>query len=585
MAGTKNIRVERDVPITLRDGVTTYIDVYRPDDAEPHPVILQRTPYNKSMLAVSIAQIDFLKATRRGYAVAIQDCRGRYTSEGDFRPFYQEMNDGYDSVEWIGTQPWCDGNVGMVGASYIGAVQWLAAVMAPPHLKAIIPIVTASDYYEGWTYQGGAFELGFMVGWVPPYLIAESLLNSRWGTSPTEADKATVIAGLNDLSTFANILPLKDLPLTREHAPYFQEWLAHSSRDEFWKGVCISDRHANVRVPSLNVGGWYDVFQGGTVRNFQGVREKGATEEARRGTQLLMGPWYHSNPPAQVVGTTDFGVLSSSGGTPLEYDVDEDFLRFFDRWLKGERNGVDDDARIKLFVMGENAWRYEQEWPPARTQWTEYYLHSDGRANNARGDGLLSTDAPGAEKADHFLYDPNNPVPTLGGQLCCYFPQMPAGPFDQQPVEARDDVLVYSTPPLARDVEVTGPIAVTLWASTSAPDTDFTAKLVDVHPDGKAINLTDGIIRARFRQGTDQERPITPNEPLEYTIDAWNTSNLFKAGHCIRLEISSSNFPRFDRNLNTGHTLGQDAEMQVAVQTILHDAAHPSRVTLPIIPR
>jgi putative CocE/NonD family hydrolase len=281
----------------------------------------------------------------------------------------------------------------------------------------------------------------------------------------------------------------------------------------------------------------------------------------------------------------DVGVQAASGGTPLEYDTDEEYLRFFDRWLKGEQNGVDDDAPIKLFVMGEKVWRYEHEWPLARTQWTEYYLHSDGRANSARGDGTLSTEASGDERADHFLYDPNNPVPTAGGQLCCYWSQLPAGPFDQRSIEAREDVLVYSTPPLERDVEVTGPISVTLWASTSAPDTDFTAKLVDVHPDGKALNLTDGIIRARFRQGTDQERPITPNEPLEYTIDAWSTSNLFKAGHRIRLEISSSNFPRFDRNLNTGHPLGKDAEMQVAVQTILHDAEHPSRVTLPIIPR
>jgi uncharacterized protein len=585
MRPVTSMRVDRDVAVELRDGTVTYADVYRPAEDGKYPVILQRTPYDKSLIPLALPQIDMLRAVGRGFAVVIQDTRGRHTSEGDFKPFHQEMNDGYDSVEWCGTQSWSDGNVGMIGASYIGAVQWLAAVMAPPHLRAIVPVVTASDYYEGWTYQGGALEWGFMVAWVPPYLASEALVNRRFGSSPTDETRNQLVGMLDNMKNTFDTLPLKELPLMGDLAPYFKEWVSHSTRDEFWKAVSIEDRHSNVQVPALNVGGWYDIFLAGTLRNFMGVRENGATAEARKGSQLIVGPWIHSNPPAHGTGTVDFGVKASQGSTPVRYDQDAIYLRFFDRWLKGEQNGVDDEPRVKIFVMGENVWRFENEWPLARTQFTPFYLHSNGRANSSDGDGTLSQDEPGRERSDNFLYDPNNPVPTVGGQLCCYPTQLPYGAFDQREVERRSDVLVYSTPPLERDTEVTGPIQVQLWASTDAPDTDFTAKLVDVAPDGSARNLTDGIIRARYRQGTDAARPITPNEPTLYTIDAWSTSNLFRAGHQIRVEISSSNFPRFDRNLNTGHPLGEDAEMRPARQTIFHDADHPSSVILPLIPR
>ena len=579
-----SMRVDRDVPIELRDGVVTYADVYRPAADGRYPVILQRTPYNKGLIGLSLSQTDTLRAVERGYAVVIQDVRGRYTSEGDFNPFYQEMNDGYDSVEWAAAQPWSDGNVGMVGASYVGAVQWLAAVTAPPHLRAIVPIVTASDYYEGWTYQGGAFEWGFMVSWVPPYLASEALVNKRFGSSGSEELRRRLIAGLDNMATLWNTLPLKDLPLMRELAPYFHDWLGHPSRDEFWRAVSIQERYGSVRVPALNIGGWYDIFQGGTLRNFVGLRQQGGSKEAREGTQLLIGPWVHSNPTSQAVGIVDFGTESSQGWTPVHYDIADEHLRFFDYWLKGIANGIDRDARIKLFVMGENTWRYENEWPLARTQFTNYYLHSDGHANSAAGDGTLSPREPGDERPDHYLYDPNNPVPTMGGQLCCYPTQLPYGAFDQSAVERRADVLVYSTPPLERDVEVTGPITVNLWAITSAPDTDFTAKLVDLAPNGFARNLTDGIIRARYRQGTDQPRPISPGEPIQYTIDCWSTSNLFRAGHRILLEISSSNFPRFDRNANTGGSIAEETRLLKASQSIFHGRLRPSHLLLPVVP-
>jgi putative CocE/NonD family hydrolase len=298
-----------------------------------------------------------------------------------------------------------------------------------------------------------------------------------------------------------------------------------------------------------------------------------------------MGPWSHGLPTNNQVGTVDFGIRSGQNLSVLQFDLDRQILRFFDHWLKGVDNGLASEPPVRLFVTGENVWRTEQEWPLARSRSTSYYLHSGGRANSIKGDGQLSQSEPAAERPDIYLYDPYRPVPTRGGGLCCYMAQTPPGPFDQGQVEAREDVLVFKTPPLELDTEVTGPVSLELWASTSAPDTDFTAKLVDLCPDGCARNLTDGIIRARFRLGTDQARPITPGEVVQYRIELWSTCHLFRRGHRIALEVSSSNFPRFDRNPNTGHRLGADAEMRRATQTIYHDRDHPSHLVLPVIPR
>jgi putative CocE/NonD family hydrolase len=296
---------------------------------------------------------------------------------------------------------------------------------------------------------------------------------------------------------------------------------------------------------------------------------------------LLIGPWKHGLPLSSVSGDMAFGVMAES----FAIDLEGVQLRWYDHWLKGIDNGVRHDAPVRLFVMGDNVWREEQEWPLARTQFTPYYLHSRGKANSRHGDGGLSPEEPGSEQPDRFLYDPRHPVPTRGGPLCCWPGALPQGAYDQTPVETREDVLVYTTPPLQGDVEVTGPVTVTLYAASSAVDTDFTAKLVDVHPSGMAQNLTDGIIRARYRQSTAQAEPIVPGQVYEYTIDLWATSNVFKAGHCIRLEISSSNFPRFDRNPNTGGELATETELLPAMQTVYHDGTYPSHVTLPIIPR
>ena len=360
---------------------------------------------------------------------------------------------------------------------------------------------------------------------------------------------------------------------------YF-DWLAHPTNDAYWHAWNIAARHAQITVPAFHIGGWYDIFLDGTLRNYVGMRANGGSQAARAGQRLLIGPWLHG-PFGNVTGEGDFGVRATGD----MIDITGLQLRWFDYWLKGLANGVPHDPPVRLFVMGDNVWRHEQEWPLARTQYTRYYFHSQGRAQTRQGDGRLSPALPGDEPVDSYVYDPRDPVPTHGGGLCCWPAALPGGAFDQRTVEDRPDVLVYTTSPVERDIEVTGPVTVTLWAMSTAPDTDFTAKLVDVHPNGFAQNLTDGIMRACYRASTTQPTLIEPGRLYQYTVDVWATSNVFKAGHAIRVEISSSNFPRFDRNPNTGHAFGHDALLRPALQTIYHDCEHPSHLTLPIIPR
>ena len=581
MPDSVSLKVETNVAATMRDGTTLYADVYRPDGPGPFPTILQRTPYDKTA-ALAAQMLDPMKAAKAGFALVIQDTRGRFTSGGEFNCFIDDINDGYDTVEWAAAQSWSSGRVGMIGASYVGATQWLCAITRPPHLVAIAPNVTASNYHNGWTYQGGAFELGFNASWTLLQLTLANFKTHSGVRSIPQARQAELVKSVDGMTDAFLHLPLKDMPqLSGGLADYYFDWLAHPSFDDYWKKLCIEDQHSNVSTPALNIGGWYDIFLGGTIRNYLGMRQNAATEEARNGQKLIIGPWQHSSRGTSMAGSHYFGVAADS----MALGLDEIHLRWFNQWLKGEDTGMLDEPPVRIFVMGDDVWRDENEWPLARAQTTSYYLHSGGNANTLHGDGSLSPEAPSDEASDVFLYNPANPVPTRGGQLCCnpYFAS--SGAFDQNEIEARSDVLVYSTPVLERDVEVTGPITVTLWAATSATDTDFTAKLVDVCEDGCARNLTDGIIRARYRESMSEPSLVEPGRAYCYTIDLWATSNVFKAGHKIRLEVSSSNFPRFDRNTNTGGVIAADTELKPAVQTILHDAAHPSHVSLPIVPR
>jgi putative CocE/NonD family hydrolase len=579
--GEPTIVIEKNVPVPMRDGTILRADVFRPAAPGRYPVILQRTPYNKSLTAVSMLMLDVLRVAGEGYAVVIQDSRGRYASEGTFYTFKDDILDGYDSVEWCAVQPWSDGNVGMYGASYVGATQWLAAISQPPHLKAIFPLITASDYHEGWAYQGGAFALGFNESWTMTFL-APDTYQRLMQTKPELGERLnTMLQGVDDMCQWFRHVPLNDFPLFGEAAPYFYDWLAHPDDDDYWRQLNIEDRHCQVQIPACNVGGWYDIFLGGTIRNYLGMRERGATPAARQGQKLILGPWFHTLPLNNVSGEVNYGLST----TALAMDLDGIHLRWFDYWLKGKQNGVLDDPPVRIFVMGENRWRNENEWPLARTQYTKYFLHSGGKANSLRGDGLLSPEPPRNEPADVYVADPRNPVPTRGGGLCCWPAAVPGGAFDQRSIEDRPDVLVYTTPVLDRDVEVTGPVTVTLYAETSAVDTDFTAKLVDVHPDGYARNLTDGILRGRYRESRGKAVLLKAGEVYEYTIDLWATSNLFKAGHRIRLDIASSNFPRFDRNPQTGEASNTASRLEPALQRVFHDELRPSHVVLPIIPR
>jgi putative CocE/NonD family hydrolase len=556
-----------NVPVKMRDGVTLRADIYRPEANGRFPVLLQRTPYNKD------GSRGFgLKAAARGYVVVIQDVRGRYQSEGEWYTFKHESNDGYDTVEWAASLAYADGKVGMFGGSYVGATQMLAAIAHPPHLAAICPVVTASNYHANWTYQGGAFQQWF---------------NESWTSGLAQDTFAREVSARTNAMTGIWQLPLSSYPLFNSRsddktpgsmpalAPYFLDWLAHPSEDAYWKQWSIEAHHGEIAVPALTIAAWYDIFQDGSLRNYVGVKAHGGSDAARRGQHLLVIVGGHAGNGPKI-GEVDFGRASM-------FDEDETTLRWYDHLLKGVQNEF---ARkpVRIFVMGANQWRDEDDWPLARARRTKYFLHSAGRANSLRGDGALSTTAPGAETADHYVYDPANPVSTIGGPLCCDSDHLAPGPRDQRPVEARDDVLVYSTPPLSADMEVTGPVSLDLYAKSSAVDTDFTAKLVDVWPNGFVQNLTEGILRARYRESQEKPELMTPGSIYRFTIDVWSTSNVFLKGHVVRLEVSSSNFPRFDRNLNTGEDNGRTERHVPATNTIYHDAEHPSALILPVVP-
>jgi putative CocE/NonD family hydrolase len=508
--------------------------------------------------------------------VVIQDVRGRFQSEGQWQPFVNEATDGYDTVEWAARLPGANGSVGMFGASYFGFTQWMAARENPPSLKAIVPAITWADASDGLIWRGGAFELGTSGYWNLSSVSLDILLKRYATASPEERMQAfgQLVAEIDRLRTEGyRSLPLKDFePLAKLGlAEALGEAIATVENPEHFTPLSIANDYDQVRVPALNIGGWYDIFTQGTLQNFAALRVGGSTPEARQ-SQLLVGPWAHVS-YSHTVGDVDFGFVSAMAFINLQTDLTGLTQRWFDRWLKGAENGVTEAPPIKLFVMGANIWRDEQEWPLARARSAEYYL---------RAGGVLSTEPPIDEAPDHYVYDPADPTPTVGGSIL-----MPtlfgAGAKDQRSVEARADVLCYTSAPLTQDTEVTGPLLVRLWAATDAPDTDFVARLVDVHPDGMAQTLADGIVRARYRNGSTPE-PLEPGQPYEFTIDLWATSNVFKAGHRIQVDIASASFPRWDRNPNTGAPLGADSELRSTRQTILHDAQHLSRIVLPIVP-
>jgi uncharacterized protein len=541
-----------DLKMPMRDGVQLAANVFHPAKGDgPWPVILYRTPYGKQDEKWSGAE----GLTKAGYAVVVQDCRGRGKSAGVWEPFLHEAQDGFDTLEWLGKQSWCDGKVCTSGGSYVGWTQWACAPNASKYLKAMVPMVPFGNTYEDLAYSGGAMMLGLLMGW------GEAV--------------GGVALDTNKLHLAYNYLPLRSFgDQFDKKIPYLNEWVQHPTYDDYWKRRGVDYRYREITVPTLNMGGWYDIFSKATLDLTTGVRASSRSPEARTNQFVIMGPWGHGL-GSRKLGELDFGDAAELKIYSRQFD-------WYEYWLKGREKKIRDWPPYYLFVMGENRWRGENEWPLMRTRFTPYYLHSAGHANTLKGDGLLKTTQPGTEPNDDFTYDGDDPVPTVGGNNIV---GATAGPYDQTKLEERDDVLVYSTPPLEQEVEVTGPVKLILWAASTAPDTDFTGKLVDVYPDGKAYNLCEGILRARYRNGMDKPVLLEPGQAQRLEIDLWVTSNLFKQGHRIRLEVSSSNFPRFDRNPNSGNPIGSDTEMLTAKQTIHHDRDHASHLLLPVIPR
>ena len=558
-----DVVVERNVGAKMRDGATLRADIYRPRAEGKFPVLLVRTPYDKTN------ETSFgMRGAARGYVVVEQDVRGRFMSEGEWYTFKNESQDGYDTVEWAAALPYANGKVGMFGGSYVGATQYLAAIAKPPHLAGICPTVTASNYHDGWTYQGGAFEQWFNESWSTG--LAMNTMRRR-------AEESNALAG-------TKTLPLTDYavleaPSAAGIAPYFKDWLAHPSFDAYWKQWSIEDHYANIQVPVLSFAAWYDIFLGGSLRNYTRLKKEGGTDAAKNGQRLVVYVGGHAGgSESRWAGGVDFG-------EKLPIDQDEMMLRWYDWLLKGQANGVENEKPVRIFVMGKNEWRDEDDWPLARARSTRYYLHSTGGgANGLAGNGTLSTAAPAEEKPEQYIYDPSDATPTIGGPLCCGPLPTGIGPQDQRPAETRGDVLVFTTLAFAKDTEVTGPVTLDLYASSSAVDTDFTGMLVDVWPNGFAQNLTSGILRMRYRNSQEKAELTNPGERYHLTVDLWATSNVFLAGHKLRLEVSSSNFPRFDRNLNTGEIQARGTRMVKATNVIYHDKAHPSALILPVVP-
>jgi putative CocE/NonD family hydrolase len=575
--------VEKDIMVPMRDGVRLATDTWLPAGGGAGPVLLVRLPYGKDMIGLYAYGLvpNIFTLIEAGYAVVYQDCRGTFRSGGEFSPMLSEAGDGADTVAWLLEQPWCDGNIGTFGPSYLGFVQWASASAGSP-LKAIAPAVTTTDYYTTpWYSEGGALSLHAIHSWTTLMAVAEAQRALGAGSGDPQA-MMDLVAMAADPDPHLAALPVRVRPLLEKQWPWWAEILSHPSRDQYWRDLSVADGFEGITVPALNIGGWFDIFISSTARTFTQLKQRGGSDAARTGQRLIIGPWDHLNATGSYP-DRQFGMMADAQFT----DLTGAHQRFFDQWLRGRDDAQAGTAPVRIFVMGIDQWRDEPDWPLPDTTYTDYFLHSSGRANTASGDGELSPQAPAGEHTDTYLYDPLRPVPTLGGRVMSPSTANAAGPVDQRPAESRNDVLCYTTPVLDHPVEVTGHLSLTLYIRSSAPDTDFTGKLVDVWPDGRAIYLTDGILRARYRNSLAEPELLTPGETTEVTLDLSVTSNVFLPGHRIRLEVSSSNFPRFDRNTNTGGTVAEDTEqdVQVAVNRVLHGPAHPSRLVLPIIDR
>jgi putative CocE/NonD family hydrolase len=548
-----------DLRVPARDGVELSLDLLRPESDQPLPVVLVRTPYDKVMAREAEKDLHDL-LVRRGYIVAINDSRGRFNSDGEFFPLINEHADGYDVIEWIAAQDWCDGNIGMVGGSYVAWNQWYAASEAPPHLKAIVPTVSPpTSAWRNEPIQNGVFRTCFaewLVGMGRrSYQLGQWAMNAY--VEQQDYYEALPFAGL-----------AKQVHVESE---WWKEYMRHPNYDDFWKAAGYGP-HSKIRVPALNISGWWDLNFPGSPENFEGMRADGATEESRTGAKLVIGPWAHRVNNSRILSGVDFGEQAV-------IELNEYVIRFLDRWLKGEENGIEHEAPVYVYVINTNEWRAESDWPLPGTEYVPFYFHSNGHANSLLGDGVLSREAPaeGEPGADQYDYDPETVERTLWS--------LAEGPVDDRLASARNDVLCYTTEPLSEPLEVIGWVTCELYAASSALDTDWHARLVDVTPDGTARFLCHGVLRARFRESLEKPKLLEPGEPtfFEFTMDA--TGIRFQPGHRIRVEIMSSWFTQFARNLNTGaENPYEEGEPVVAHQTVFHRPGLESRILLPVVP-
>jgi uncharacterized protein len=578
-----SVVVQRDLTLAVRDGVHLAADVYRPEGDGPFPTLIFRIRGGRSSAFITgLLLVNPLEAVRRGYAVVIQEVRGRAGSEARWHPFVHERDDGEDCLNWVLEQPWCDGRLGSYGTAYSAVTALSMAALGRDELKALVLLGTGADYHDGWVYTNGAFELGWNIYWA--YMtLSETIMRLDVSDEERAALRHEYAQAIIDAPEVAARLPISDHPLLQRCGEVqYHEWLEHPDYDDYWQSFDVLPDVEALSVPVLSLVGWHDNFLKSHLDLYRSMSAR-AGEPGRSHHRMLIGPWEHANYvnpfTTSRTGAIQFGPSAACGvavSGPL-------LLDWFDRWIKDEPTGP--AGGVRYWQLGSDEWRETPRWPPAHEP-RRLYLHSAGSANSRLGDGILSPGAPGSdEPPDSYVYDPLNPVPTVGGKTL--MPTiMLAGIEDQTAVEERADVLCYSSPVLTEELELAGPVSVELWAVSSAVDTDFTAKLVDVAPGGFAANLADGIVRARYRESTKRRSaPLTPGEPVRLQIDLWDLAHTFKPGHRVRLEVSSSNFPRFDRNLNTGHEIGVDgaADSRLAAQQILHDAAHPSALVLPVV--
>ena len=567
-----NIRIEHDIEMVTRDGVTLRADVLRPDTRGQHPALVMRTPYNKQESWLPL--MSPLRAARSGYAVVLQDVRGRFASDGEWDAVAfadTECDDGYDTVEWVAEQSWCDGNVGMFGHSYEALVQFSAARAQPPSLRAIAPsgggagplIVKLTPLFVEY----------ILVGWAAGMAIDLVTRGMQTGEAGTE-HMQLAMAMLQDPVSACWTLPMNDLPVfSIPGMPDYWDFARRLARGAEALG---NESHRRVQVPALVVGGLYDIGVGSDA--FRGLREFGATEVCRTGTKTILGPWSHG-PFTHDLGERAHGFFADAAGA----QVAAAYLSFFDRHVKGM--DVAELPNVRYFLLGANAWKEAEDWPVPGTEYRDLFFHSDGKAQTARGNGTLSSEPPGGgQQPDRYTYDPMNPVPSFGIRMASTGISSVPGPLDQARIESREDVLVYTSEPLETPLAVVGDAEARLFVATSALDTDFFVKLCDVDEQGRSFNISDGMIRGRYRDSFENPQPLVPGEVYELTISLNVTANLFKSGHRLRVQISSSAFPYWDRNMNTGNPMGQDAAGKPAQQTVFHSSEFPSRLRIPVVP-